>query len=69
MNDMGLFSAGRGPRSFDYNPRHYDPDEDEDRQLKRRMEARRSRNRRGNPTGLLYLLALLLLTLFIYQAL
>lgn len=67
---MGLFSAGRGPRSFDYKPRRYDPEKDEDRKLKRRMEARRaSRSNRRSPAGLLYFLGLLLLTLFIYQAL
>ena len=66
---MGLFSAGRGPRSFDYEPRFYDPDQDEDRELKRRMRARRSRSERRSPMGLLYLAALLLLTLFIYFSL
>lgn len=67
---MGLFSAGRGPRSFDYEPRFYDPEEDDDRELKRRMKARRSsRSGRRSPMGLLYLGGLLLLTLFIYLSL
>ena len=66
---MGLFRSGRGPRSFDYEPRYYNPDEDEDQELKRRMRARRSRSERRSPIGLLYLAGLLLLTLFIYQAL
>ncbi|MFO8099573.1 MAG: hypothetical protein R6T83_08150 [Salinibacter sp.] len=66
---MGLFSAGRGPRSFDYSPRYYNPDEDEDRELKRRMRARRPRSDRRGPIGWLYLVGLLLLTLFIYQSL
>lgn len=66
---MGLFSSGRGPRKFDYEPRHYNPEEDDDRDLKRRMRSRRKRSERDSPMGLLYLAGLLLLTLFIYQAL
>jgi hypothetical protein len=66
---MGLFRTGRGPRSFDYEPRFYDPDEDEERELKRRMRARRSRSDRRDPTGLLYFVGLLLLTLLIYFSL
>lgn len=66
---MGLFSSGRGPRSFDYQPRYYDPEKDDDRDLKRRMRTRRSRQQRRSPLSLLFLVGLLLLTLFIYQAL
>jgi len=67
---MGLFSAGRGPRSFEYEPRHYDPDEDEDRKLKRRMQARRrTRSHRRSPKGLLYFAGLLVLTIFVYLSL
>lgn len=66
---MGLFSAGRGPRSFDYEPRHYDPDEDDDRNIKRRMESRRARQSERSPLSLLFFLGLLLLTLLIYHSL
>lgn len=66
---MGLFSAGRGPRSFDYEPRFYDPDEDEGRELKRRMQSRRSVQKRRNPLSLLIFLGLLVLTIMIYYSL
>jgi hypothetical protein len=65
---MGIFSTGRrsGPRKFDYEPRHYDPEKDE--KLKRRMRIR-SRTRRGNSPGLLYLGVMLILVVAIYYAL
>ncbi|MFB6098336.1 MAG: hypothetical protein ABEK84_04350 [Salinibacter sp.] len=66
---MGLFSSGRGPRSFDYRPRHYNPEEDDDRDIKRRMESRRSREARNRPLSLLFFLALLFLTLLLYYSL
>lgn len=66
---MGLFSAGRGPRTFDYEPRHYDPDEDDDRDIKRRMKSRRARQAQNSPLSLLFFLALLFLTLLIYYSL
>jgi hypothetical protein len=66
---MGLFSAGRGPRSFDYEPRHYDPDEDDDRDIKRRMKSRRARQAQNRPLSLLFFLALLFLTLLLYYSL
>ena len=65
---MGLFSAGRGPRTFDYEPRHYDPEEDDDRDIKRRMKSRRARQGRS-PLSLLFFLALLSLTLLLYYSL
>jgi hypothetical protein len=66
---MGLFSAGRGPRSFDYQPRHHNPDEEDDRDIKRRMESRRAREARRSPLSLLFFLALLFLTLLLYYSL
>lgn len=66
---MGLFSAGRGPRTFDYEPRHYDPDKDDDRDIKRRLESRRARQAQRSPLSLWFFLGLLLLTLLIYHSL
>lgn len=64
---MGLFRPGKKPRKFDYEPRFYDPSKDED--LKRRMRVQRKSRSRRSPTSLLYLLALLLFTLYIYSVL
>lgn len=66
---MGLFSAGRGPRSFDYQPRHYNPEEDDDRDIRRRMKSRRAQEAQSRPLSLLFFLALLILTLFLYFSL
>ncbi|MFB6279080.1 MAG: hypothetical protein ABEK75_06210 [Salinibacter sp.] len=67
---MGLFSAGRGPRSFDYRPRHYNPEEDEDdRDIGRRMKSRRAGEIQNRPLSLLFFLALLGLTLLVYFSL
>lgn len=67
---MGLFSAGRGPRSFDYRPRHHTPEEDDDgRDIKRRMKSRRAREAQNRPLSLLFFLALLFLTLLLYYSL
>ena len=66
---MGLFSAGRGPRSYDYRPRHYNPEEDDDRDIKRRMQSRRARETQSGPLSLLFFLALLFLTLLLYYSL
>ncbi|MES3629669.1 MAG: hypothetical protein PPP56_05840 [Longimonas sp.] len=63
---MGLFSAGRGPRSFEYEPRRYDPSDDDD--IRRRMRTGR-RDRKRSPMDLLYLLGLLAFTLFVYLSL
>jgi hypothetical protein len=65
---MGLFRpGGRKPKKFDYEPRHYNPEKEED--LKRRMRAGRKRHSRRDPMSLLYLIGLLLFALFIYQSL
>lgn len=66
---MGLFSSGRGPRGFRYNPRYYDPEEDDNQALRRRMQSNRLGDRRQSPFSLIVLFGLLLLTLLIYQAL
>mgnify|MGYP006300890799 CR=1 FL=1 len=56
----------RKPRKFDYDPRFYDPSKEED--IKRRLRVRRKSNRR-DPTSLLYLLGLLVFTIYIYLSL
>jgi hypothetical protein len=67
---MGLFSAGRGPRSFDYRPRHYNPEKEEDeRDIGRRMKSRRAGETQNRPLSLLFFLALLGLTLLVYFSL
>lgn len=71
---MGLFSTGRRkkPRSFDYEPRFYDPEEDEEKKRSERIKHRmrlRSKTRRGKATSLLYLLALLAFTVYLYVTL
>ena len=68
---MGLFSAGnrKKPRGFDYEPRYYDPEEDEQKQRHERVKGRmrmRSKTRRGKSTSLLYLAALLAFTIYLY---
>jgi len=56
----------RKPRTFDYDPRFYDPSKNED--IKRRLRVRR-KSRRRDPTSILYLIGLLLFTLYIYTSL
>lgn len=64
---MGIIGGKkRKPRKFDYEPRFYDPSKEQD--LRRRMRVQR-RSRRRNPTSLLYLLGLLLFTLYLYSVL
>ena len=64
---MGLFSAGRGPRKYAYEPRHYDPTNDEN--IRRRMRVRRRSGKRRSPMALLYLIGLLIVCLFLYFSL
>ena len=66
---MGVFSGKRKtrPRAFKYEPRYYDPTRDES--LKRRMRIKSRARRRRSPLALLYLLALLLFAVYIYNAL
>ena len=66
---MGLFLPNRKvkPRRFSYEPRHYDPRQDES--LKRRMRIQSRARRRRSPVGLLYFFALLLFAFYIYNAL
>lgn len=64
---MGIIGGRRRkPRKFDYEPRFYDPQKEED--LKRRMRIGRE-SRRRNSSSLLYLLGLLIFTLYIYSVL
>lgn len=65
---MGIIGGRRRkPRKFDYEPRFYDPSKEED--LKRRMRTQRNKSRRRSPASLLYMLGLLLFTLYIYSVL
>lgn len=68
---MGLFTPGsrRKPRAFDYEPRFYKPDEDEEVQRREKIQQRmriKSKTRRGKATSLLYLAALLAFTIYLY---
>lgn len=56
----------RKPRKFDYEPRFYNSEKEDD--IKRRLRVRRKSQRR-DPTTLLYLLGLLVFTLYIYMSL
>lgn len=56
----------RKPRNFDYEPRFYDSSKEDD--IKRRMRVRRKSQRR-DPASILYLIGLLLFTLYIYSTL
>jgi len=66
---MGLFtpSRRRKPKRFDYEPRFYNPEKEED--LKRRMRVKRRKNRQRSPLSILYLIGLLVFALFIMQSL
>jgi hypothetical protein len=64
---MSIIGGGkRKPRTFDYDPRFYDPSKNED--IKRRLRVRR-KSRRRDPTSILYLIGLLLFTIYIYTSL
>ena len=72
--EMSLFTGGKRkkPRGFDYEPRYYDPEEDEEKQRSERVKKRmriKSKTRRGKSTSLLYLLALLGFTVYLYLVL
>lgn len=56
----------RKPRKFDYDPRFYDSSKEDD--IKRRLRVRRKSNRR-DPTSILYLIGLLIFTIYIYTSL
>jgi len=66
---MGLFSTSRRrkPRRFDYEPRFYNPDKEDE--IKRRMRVKRRKNRRRSPLSLLYLIGLLAFAIFVMQSL
>lgn len=66
---MSIFVKNtRGPRSFSYEPRYYDPKREEN--LKRRMRIKSlSRQKRRNPAGIIVFVILLSLAVYIYQSL
>lgn len=71
---MGLFTSSRRkkPRKFDYEPRFYNPEEDEQKQRSERLKQRmriRSKTRRGKSTSLIYLAILLAFTVYLYVVL
>ena len=65
---MGLFIPGSKstPRRFSYEPRFYNPEKDES--IKRRMRVH-GRARRRRSGGFVYLVALLVFALYIYNLL
>lgn len=68
---MALFTSGhrrRQPRRFDYEPRFYDPKKEERERRNIRIH-RRTLSRRRSPLGIIYLMILLGMVLFIYNAL
>lgn len=67
---MGIFLPGRRvtPRRFSYEPRYYNPEREE--RLRRRLRIeRRALSRRRNPLSLVYFIILLLMALYVYNAL
>lgn len=67
---MGIFLPGRKvtPRRFAYEPRYYNPEREE--RLRRRLHIeRRALSKRRNPLSLIYLIILLLMALYVYNAL
>ncbi len=67
---MGLFSFGtrKKHKRFDYEPRYYNPEKEEDLRYRMRIK-RKSRHNRRDKSGLLYLLILLMLVGYIYYLL
>ncbi|BBM69161.1 hypothetical protein [Rhodothermus marinus] len=67
---MGIFLPGRKvtPRRFSYEPRYYNPEREE--RLRRRLRIeRRALSKRRNPFSLIYFIILLLMALYVYNAL
>ncbi len=65
---MSFFSPSNKPRSFSYDPRHYDPSKE--KELRRRLHVRRKmRSSRRSPTHLFYLALLLGFAIYLYQSL
>jgi hypothetical protein len=60
---MLLFRPRVRQKRFDYTPRYYNPSHDDD--IRRRIRIK-SRSRRKNPTGIIWIAALLLMALYIY---
>ncbi len=73
---MGIFFPGRrAPRRFSYEPRYYNPEREERLRRRLRIERRALSKRRNalskrrNPLSLIYFLILLLIALYVYNAL
>ncbi|MDQ7041553.1 MAG: hypothetical protein Q9M35_11505 [Rhodothermus sp.] len=67
---MGIFLPGRKvtPRRFSYEPRYYNPEREE--RLRRRLRIeRRALSKRRSPLSLIYFIILLLMALYVYNAL
>jgi hypothetical protein len=65
---MGIFIPGKrlAPRRFNYEPRYYDPKKDED--LRRRLRIQ-SKTRRPKTPNALFLVILLILSLYVFWVL
>lgn len=62
-----MFVPGRRskPRRFEYEPRFYNPEKDEN--LRRRMRVQsKTRSRRRSPAGIIYFVLLLAMAIYIY---
>ncbi len=71
---MRIFRSRRKPRRFDYEPRFYNPKEDDEAKRRQRMRRRmkvqsKARRSRRDKSTLFYLLALLAFAIFIYTSL
>ena len=66
---MGLFIPSKRPvpRRFEYEPRYYDPSRDES--LRQRLRIARRTRKRSGPTKALYYGILLVIVLYILNAL
>lgn len=70
---MRIFGSGRKPRRFDYEPRYYKPEEDEELKRRERMRRRmqvqsRARRNRRDKSALFYLLGLLAFAFYVYTS-
>lgn len=61
-----MFGRRKKPKKFSYEPRYYDPEEDE--RLKRRMRMKKG-SRRGKTPHFLWLAGLLALGVYLYWTL
>ncbi|NBB87766.1 MAG: hypothetical protein GVY12_16280 [Bacteroidetes bacterium] len=67
---MGLFSTGkrRKHKRFDYEPRYYNPEKEDDLKYRMRIK-RKSRHKRRDASGLIYLSLLLAFAAYLYYLL